>query len=168
MLQSPPFPVLPYMPQYAFYLDVAQFTDVRSSDQELTIGDWHSVLCDSAVGTWVKQRSHCSTSGMSLSPGVRSKVNCLHVCCDEMVEYEKNVWTLVRLYNGQLLPDHDPSLIFLCRPSVTSITPNVSDIGGVTANLSFFHVGMPWRYLQGGTTSSYMLIPHCIAQVIKF
>lgn len=72
----PPIPVSRYVREYASYSDPLRLTDMRASNLAMTIPDRHNALCDTEVRTWVKRWLHCRGLGMSVSPCIRSEVEC--------------------------------------------------------------------------------------------
>lgn len=107
------FPVLPYVREYANYLDAVWFTDMRTSNLALTVCDLHSMVCNTDAGACVKLWLPCGEHSMSVLRDVAWEVDCTFVRCYEEVEYEKDFSSLLKRYDGQSLPETDPPRIVL-------------------------------------------------------
>lgn len=96
----PPFPSSRYVRQHTSYLDAGLFTEIVATDLARTVRDRPNVLHDADVGAWVKHWLHCSGHGMSVSHCISPETNFPFVCCYEEVEYENELWTLLRQFDG--------------------------------------------------------------------
>lgn len=93
------------MQEYASYLDTSRFMDMRASSRVLAVSDHHNVLLFTDVWAWVKLCLHCGGHGMSLLRGVGYKIDSPPIFCQEEVEFEKDLLTLVRLFDGLPSPE---------------------------------------------------------------
>lgn len=105
------------MREYASYLDASRSTDMPASDPALNVCDRHNLLRDTDVKAWVEPWRHCGERGKSLTNCFGSKIDWLFFRRYEEVEYKTDLWTFVRRFDGQRLPELGPSLVVFGRPS---------------------------------------------------
>lgn len=113
---STPCPISCYVQEYASNPYVSRSTDMGESDRALTVRSRHNVLRHFDVGPWVKRWLRCRENRMSVSCHVVSEVDCPFLRSYEEVEHEKNLSTLVQLFDGHSLPKTGPSFVVLHHP----------------------------------------------------
>lgn len=96
---------------------------------------------------------------MPVSHHVSPEVDCQLVRCNEEVEYERELWTLVKLVHGQLMRDVSLLLFVLHHSFIHLYFENQFATWRTIAALRQFCVGMPMGYSLGSIVSIYFPSP---------
>lgn len=83
ILRSSAISLSRYMHEYASYLDLVRYTDMRARDCLLNIRNRQNMLWDTDFQVWVKLWLPCTGHGMHVSHCVGSEVYFSFVPCDE-------------------------------------------------------------------------------------
>lgn len=149
--------------EYGCYFDALRFKHMHASARVLTSVVKITCCAIHILRHWVNCRLQGGEWDMFVSRGIGSKMHFPFVRCYKTFEYEKDLWTLGRLYYGQLLPIQCLSLIISLRFFVISLSLRISIIGLVIPASSFVYLGTPGRYMQSGMESNYFLFPSTLS-----